>query len=292
MYIDLHTHTTASDGTLSPRQVVQLAKSKGLSAVAITDHDTLSGIDEFMDAGQKEGLEVVPGIEINADFSEGTLHILGYFVDWHTPELRDRLRAMEESRRERAVKMIERLRELGFDVSLDDVVKESDGRLIGRPHFARALARKGYVASLSEAFDKYLHRGKPAYVGREKMNPQTCISLILGAGGIPILAHPRYTERDGSRPLKATLTELIGAGLRGIEVYYPSHTEEMVKRYESLARDLSLLLTGGSDFHGDPDSDVRLGGGPGNLRIPYQLLERLKEERARNRASNPRFSSG
>jgi len=275
--IDLHAHTTASDGTLTPAELVSLAKKTGLQAVAITDHDTIDGVQEALAAGERIGLEVVPGVEIGVNFKR-EMHILGYFIDPQNPDLACSLALLREFRDQRNPRMVEKLREMGFDITMDEVIGEAGGKVIGRPHFASVMIKKGCVADFNEAFDKYLGAGKPAYVKKDKMTPQDGIELITGAGGIPVLAHPKYLELQGDVNLEELLRELITYGLKGIEVYYTTHTPEEVGRYSQLAGKLGLRLTGGSDFHGNNKRDIKLGRGSGNLAVGYELLEKLKQE--------------
>ena len=275
--IDLHTHTTASDGTLTPSELVSLAKKTGLQAVAITDHDTIEGVQEALAAGERIGLEVVPGVEIGVNFTR-EMHILGYFIDPKNPDLARSLALLREFRDQRNPRMVEKLREMGFDITMEEVISEAGGKVIGRPHFAAVMIKKGYVADFNEAFEKYLGAGKPAYVKKDKMPPQEGIKLITGAGGIPVLAHPKYLEFQGDVNLEELLRELITYGLKGIEVYYTTHTPEETERYRHLAGKLGLRLTGGSDFHGNNKRDIKLGSGGGNLTVRYELLEKLKQE--------------
>lgn len=278
--IDLHVHTTASDGTLSPGAMVMLAKHSGLRAVAITDHDTIDGVGEALAAGLKAGVEVVPGVEIGVDF-KSEMHILGYFIDHHNRELLRTLAVLREHRDQRNPRMVEKLRQLGFDITMEEVAREADGKVVGRPHFASLMIKRGYVANLGEAFDKYLGTGKLAYVKKDKLTPREGIKLITGAGGIPVLAHPKYLEARGDIDLKELLQELMGFGLRGIEVYYTTHTPEETRRFRELADSLGLLVTGGTDFHGDNKPDIKLGRGAGSLEVEYDLLEKIKDDISR-----------
>lgn len=275
--IDLHAHTTASDGTLTPAELVALAKKNGLQAVAITDHDTVDGVQEALAAGERIGMEVIPGVEIGVDFKR-EMHILGYFIDPQNSDLARSLALLREFRDQRNPRMVEKLREMGFEITMDEVIGEADGKVIGRPHFASVMIKKGYVSDFNEAFDKYLGAGKAAYVKKDKMTPREGIKLITGAGGIPVLAHPKYLEMQGDVNLEELLRELITYGLKGIEVYYTTHTPEETERYRYLAGRLGLRLTGGSDFHGNNKRDIKLGSGGGNLAIRYELLEKLKQE--------------
>jgi len=274
--IDLHVHTTASDGALSPREVVRRARELGLKAIAITDHDTIEGIEEALDEGRKAGVEVVPGVELSIDFPRGTCHLLGYFIDPQDPKLRDTLLIVQKAREERNWKMLERLKALGFELTMEEVKAFSRDGQICRPHFALAMVKRGYVASVEEAFERYLKKGGPAYVEKFKLSPKKAVAVIREAGGLPVLAHP-YTLEMSEDDLRAFTRKLKEIGLEGIEVYYPDHTPELVDLYLALARELDLVPTGGTDFHGPTvKGDIELGRGKGDLLLPYELLEGLK----------------
>lgn len=277
-HIDLHVHTTASDGTLSPAGLVTFAREKGLRAVAVTDHDTVEGLSEALAEAAKRNFEVVPGVEISVDYHGGEMHILGYYVDPGSKPLLDSLEQLQEYRLERNPKVIRKLRELGMHISLEEVTEAAGGNVIGRPHFAAVLVRKGYVADTREAFDKYLGSGQPAYVKKEKLTPAEGIELILKAGGVPVLAHPKYIKDHNPDRMSALLEKLKKAGLKGVEAYYTTHTSEETALYLRLAQQHSLLVTGGTDFHGANKPEIELGTGTGgNLKIPYELLTELKK---------------
>lgn len=243
---DLHVHTTASDGLLTPQEVIDLAVQIGLKGMAITDHDTLNGLQPAIDYIRLKNIDLdfVPGIEINTDVEIGEVHILGYFIDPAGQNLRNRLEEIRCFRRERAIKMIERLAAIGLHISVEAVEGLARGDLIGRPHIAMALKQNGYVESLREAFDKYIAQGGPAYVPRYKFPPAEAVDLIHQAGGIAVLAHPGLIKDEN------TITDIIDLGIDGIEVYYPEHDDNQIKHYEKLAKGHGLLITGGSDFHG------------------------------------------
>lgn len=253
MLYDLHVHSTISDGLFSPAEVVEAAYQTGLKGFSLTDHDTLGGIkaaQEFL-AERELPLIFVPGIELNTDFRESELHILGYFIKCEDEKLCERLRQIWSARYERAVKMVERLRSMGLNISFEQVQRIARGDLIGRPHVAQALMDKGYVFSIKEAFQKYIGRGRPAYVPRYKFTPEEAISLIKDAGGISVLAHPGLVREQDA------VSQIIDMGIEGIEVYYPEHSEEQLVEYKSLARRKRLLITGGSDFHGIGSAESR-----------------------------------
>jgi 3',5'-nucleoside bisphosphate phosphatase len=245
---DLHTHSNASDGDLSPEALVTQAASRGLSAIALTDHDTLSGVPHALNSTHKPGLKVIAGVEISAEYEPGMLHLLGYFPAY--PEgLEIALKEVQTARKERIPKIIAKLNALGCMLTEEDVMTESGQAQVGRPHIAKALLKKGYIRSFDEAFDEYLGKGKKAYVPKEKMTWEKAMSLIIHYGGLPVLAHP-YTLSLSTGEAEAFIKVLKDAGLAGVEVYYPDHTPEQAARFASLASRLGLLVTGGTDFHG------------------------------------------
>jgi hypothetical protein len=276
MSIDLHTHTTASDGSFTPSQLVHHAREKGLRALAVTDHDTIDGNEEALGAGVREGLEVVPGIEISVDYSPGSMHMLGYFIDTESQRLQEKLAMLQDSRSDRNPKIIEKLNALGLDITYDEVVQTSGGGQVGRPHIAQVLLKKGYTKTIQEAFDKYLGKGAPAYFDKFRLNAEDAIAMITDAGGVPVLAHPFTLKCKNQGELERLIKHLTDHGLQGLEVYYTEHNEQQITRYRLLAERNNLLLTGGSDFHGANMAGVELGTGRGSLQIPYVLFENLK----------------
>jgi len=276
--IDLHVHTTASDGSLSPSEVVRRANSLGLKAIAITDHDTVAGVEEALKEGESSKVEVIPGIELSVDVSKGTCHLLGYFIDFKDKNLSKKLQLVQRAREERNLKMLKKLKELGIELTLEEVKTfAKDGQLC-RPHFALAMFKRGYVSSVDEAFERFLKKGGPAYVEKFRLSPKEAIRMILEAKGIPVLAHPFTLELEENQ-FEVFLKELREHGLKGIEAYYPDHTPEQTEVYERLGTKYGLLITGGTDFHGPPRDEIELGKGRGNLLIPYELLLKLKEEK-------------
>ncbi len=271
MYIDLHTHTTCSDGTLTPEALIQYAKAKNLKAVAVTDHDTVSGNLRALKEGEALQLEVIPGVELSAAYTEGSLHILGLFVDSRNKAIRRATEKLQEKRRERNIKILRKLNELGIEIERSPFVENA---YLGRPHIGRALCQLGYVESIDEAFEKYLKKGASAYVVREKLSEEETIKAIVAAGGLPVLAHP-VTVFNAEK----TVTQLLPLGLRGIEVYYPTHSPEDVHSFQILAEKYNLLMTGGSDFHGEHKPKIDLG----CMKVPASLLEPLKNEIELNR---------
>jgi len=278
--IDLHTHTTASDGTLSPAELVRYAAQKRLEAVAVTDHDTVEGVAEALSAGTVTGIEVVPGIEISARYPGATLHILGYYPDISDPGFLKSIRLLQQARAERNPEIIRRLQKLGIDITLDEVTRKAETGQTGRPHFAQVLLEKGYVKTIREAFDKYLKKGAAAYVDKFRFPPQEAIAHIRNAGGIPVLAHPQTLKCPSATVLELFLTDMVSYGLMGIEAHYPDHTPADTAQYERLAEKYGLLVTGGTDFHGKALSGIDIGSGRGSMQVDYGLLEKLKSAAA------------
>ena len=278
--IDLHLHTTHSDGSLRPSDVLTLAKHANVSALAITDHDITTGIPEAMAAGEELGIDVIPGVEISSFDGKSELHILGYWVQWDEPVFNQRLARLRESRHRRNPLIMERLREAGLDVTYDEVRSLAGTESVGRPHIAQLLMQKKYVTSAKEAFDRYLAEGKPAYVARELPTPTEAISWIREAKGVAVLAHPTWVKESGEG-LRTCVSALKEAGLGGVEVHYSTHTKSQTSQYLELARRLDLLVTGGSDFHGITKPDIEVGTGRGGLKVSPRLLLPLREAAAR-----------
>lgn len=278
--IDLHLHTTHSDGSLRPSDVLTLAKQANVRALAITDHDITTGIPEAMATGETLGIEVIPGVEISSFDGKSELHILGYCVRWQDAAFNQRLATLRESRHRRNPLIIERLREAGLDVNYEEVRALAGTESVGRPHIAQLLMQKKYVSSAKEAFDRYLAEGRPAYVARELPTPAEAISWIREAKGVAVLAHPTWVKESGEG-LRTCVTTLKEAGLGGIEVHYSTHSKSQTAGYLDLAHRLDLLITGGSDFHGLTKPDIEVGSGRGDLQVNPRLLAPLKEAAAR-----------
>ncbi|MBC7784869.1 MAG: PHP domain-containing protein [Burkholderiales bacterium] len=275
MYVDLHCHSTASDGTLSPSEVVRLAKDNGLSAIALTDHDTIAGVAEAALTAQEMGIDFLAGIEISAEFPQpGTLHILGYGIDPHSPILRDLTTTLLAGRDNRNPKIVQKLNDLGVTITMAEVEAEAGGLVIGRPHIAAVLLRKGYVSSIKQAFDKYLAQGAPAYFDKERLTPRQAIDLICQSGGVAVLAHPIQLRTENDAQLERVVKDLVDLGLAGIEVLHSDHDDAAAAKYRSLAVKYNLLQTGGSDFHGGNKPKITLGRAGAN-RIPRELYESL-----------------
>jgi hypothetical protein len=280
--IDLHMHSTFSDGTFTPTELVARAEEKGLTAMALTDHDSTNGIGELLAAAGDCSVTAVPGVEISADFRPGTMHILGYYVAHEDLQLNDHLRWIRQGREARNREILHKLVALGCHISWEEVAHYAGEDVVGRPHFARALVERGYVKDTREAFHRYLARGKPAYADRRRLSPEDSISLIRQAGGVAVLAHP-YTLHLGKWDLRRQVRKMCEMGLEGIEVFYSDHTRPMQKQYLHLARDYDLLVTGGSDFHGAGSPDIDVGSGFGNLEVHDELFKKL-EARAATKA--------
>ncbi len=274
--IDLHTHSMASDGSMSPAELVRHAHEKGLSALALTDHDTVDGVKEALEEGERLGVEVIPGIEISVDYKP-EMHILGYFPNLYAyNSIRKELEVIRQGREARNLKIISRLNGLGIDITTEEVKREALGDITGRPHIARVLVNRGFVKSIDDAFDKYLGREGLAYFKRFELKPEEGIQAIRRAGGLPVLAHPVFLRKtyDGMDKL---LGELKGFGLAGIEALYSDHTKEDTGNFLRLAIKHGLIVTGGSDFHGSFKPGMELGTGRGGLEVPYELLENLRK---------------
>lgn len=277
--IDLHLHTTASDGVMTPSEIVNYAKNKGLLAIAITDHDTIEGLEEGLFEGERIGLEVIPGIEISAEHSPGSMHLLGFFIDIHHPTLKERLGYLQRARAERNPKMVEKLKKLGIDITFDEVLKASGGGQVGRPHFAQVLLEKGYVRSFQEAFDRFLKKGASAYVEKMRFSAEESIHFINEANGVAVLAHPNTLQLNGYSELENLILRLVKRGLRGIEAYYPEHSALEVTQYKTLAERHGLLVTGGTDYHGIEKNGLDIAVGRGEMKLPYSIVENLKAAR-------------
>ncbi len=277
-WIDLHVHSSASDGDLSPREVVRFAKSKGLRALALTDHDTVDGLGDALEEGGAVGLEVIPGVELSAWWPNGSMHLLGYYVRPSDQKFQETLNRLQLMRVRRNKKILERLDTCGVSMCEGHLLAISGEGQLGRPHFARAMIEKGYVCSIGEAFHRYLKRGAPAYVEKERLRPDEIIPLIKEAGGIPVLAHPRSLGLKDALELEACLLKWIDLGLMGIEGYYPGQARDgSLVRY--LGEKHDLIITGGTDYHGANKPGIEIGIGRGDLRIPYEILKRLRGKR-------------
>lgn len=276
MPADLHIHTAFSDGTCSPEEIVSLAKEAGLTAIAITDHDTVAGIDRAKQAGRSAGLEIVPGIELTTEDFEAELHILGYFIDRRDPGLLQALMQIQQGREKRIFKICDKLAELGLELDPERVFALAGHRAAGRPHVAKAMIEAGLVKDFKEAFRKYINFRGPAYVSHYKLSPAEAIKLIRAAGGLAVFGHPAVSNCDQALP------ELISAGLAGIEAYYSGHNSSQTRHYLGLAEKYGLLVTGGSDFHGTgAGREIKLG----ELALSDELMDKLRNEYLRRNQS-------
>lgn len=283
-YIDLHIHSTASDGTLTPTEIVQTAlkstkSEKDPIVIALTDHDTVAGVSEFLKEAKKnkERVTAIPGVEISTNYHGVEIHILGYNVDPENKELLEQLKICRESRDGRNEKIIARLQAEGFQITMEDIKPEDPNETIARPHIAKQLMKKKYVSSVKEAFDKYLAEGRSCYVERIMPTPQEAIRLIKNSGGTPVLAHLMYYKKLNAAEKEVLVSELKEAGLEGIEAYYNTYTPVEEEYVSSLAKQNALLLTGGTDFHGQNKPHISLFTGQGKMEVPEAILPEFME---------------
>ena len=279
--VDLHLHTTYSDGRLTPTELVRLCAQSDLRVISVSDHDSTEAMPEALEAARSfPQLTIIPGIELSTDVPGAEIHVLGYFVDYQDAEFQRVLKRFREGRQERARQIVEKLGKLGVKVSWDRVEELSDGGAIGRPHIAQAMVEAGYIQYPRDAFDQYLGRNGRAYVERPKLTPAEAIGILLDNGALPVMAHPTYSvtksDRDEVDALMKILTELKGAGLMGMEVYYGGYSPEQVGQLAALADELGLVPCGGSDYHasGNPDEPE-----PGTVGPPMDTVEALRAQR-------------
>ena len=268
--VDLHLHTTASDGALTPSQLVREARAHGVECMAVTDHDSTDGIEEAVAEGEKQGVEVIPGIEMSTDIPRAEVHILGYYLDYPDRRFQGILRQLREGRRDRAEKMVAKLEQMGVAIPWERVLEVAGSGSVGRPHVAQVMVEMGYVSSMVEAFANYIGRNAPAYVERYKLTPTDAVAVIRQVNGLPVLAHPSEVVT-----LQQLLPELIQAGIVGIEAYYGDYSPEAVEGLVALADEHGLIPTGGTDFHrADPGS--RYPQFPGHTWVPWESVRRLR----------------
>ena len=279
--IDLHCHSTFSDGSFAPEQLVEMAAAKGLAALALTDHDTVAGLPRFLAAGAGRPIRLVPGVELSVDCSHGVMHMLGYWMDVDHPELVEQMEWIRNGRNLRNRGMLEKLNELGFALAWDEVAAFAGEDVVGRPHFAQAMLQKGYAKDKNEVFDKWLGDGKPAYVDRPRLTAEAAVALIRRAGGVAVLAHP-FTLRIGKESMAKLFSDLAAQGLAGVECYYSEHSADLTRDYLAMARQVGLVPTGGSDFHGEVSPGISLGTGFGGLNVPDEALAELEARRPGN----------
>ncbi|GCE18364.1 PHP domain-containing protein [Dictyobacter kobayashii] len=278
--IDLHTHSTASDGIYSPSDLLKQAQQAGLKVLALTDHDSTDGLAEATEAAHELGIELIPGIELNTDVSGGEIHVLGYYLEYQRPEFQAILKVLRDARVRRGQRMVELLNEQGINISWDRVREIAQGS-VGRPHVAKALMEAGYVQSIGEAFDKYIGKGCHAYVPRYKLSPEDAVRLINSANGLAVMAHP--IGLPGLDKLREWLPDLQRAGMVGLETYYGPYTHKDEQALLSLAKQYNLIPTGGTDFHGPGIHPTPLGG----RFVPPESVERLKALAAKRQGTTP-----
>lgn len=276
MCVDLHLHSLYSDGSATPAELAEMAARNKLTGIALTDHDTVDGIPEILTCGRDLGLTVIPGLEVSATHRELSLHILGYGIDHTSRELTLWLAPLQRSRQERNAKIIAKMRQMGLDVHLDELQDVSRCGQTGRPHIARLLLNKGIVDSLGQAFHQYLRRGAPAWYSRFAYSAAESIDMIHRAGGLAVLAHPGQLDPE-LKILPLLIPELLGRGLDGLEIHYPSHPAAVRRRLLALARKYSLVVTGGSDYHGKNKNMSVMAGGGNSFCPPDTILAALAE---------------
>ncbi|MFA4991701.1 MAG: PHP domain-containing protein [Candidatus Omnitrophota bacterium] len=269
---DLHVHTHLSDGTFSPEKAVEYAKMAGLDAIAITDHDSCEAITPAIVRGEGLGVEVIPGVELTAEWGEDEIHILGYFIDWRDDGFKERLASIAKVRQERAKKILALLRERGIEINYDELLESGCLGSIGRLHIANLLYKKGAVSSLRDAFGKYIGNDGPCYVKKFKLSPREAIDMIKGVGGVSVLAHPKTINLEGTT-LEDAVKTLVRDGIQGMEVYHSDHNAKDARDFMALAEKNGLLAAGGSDCHGLGKGKVLMG----KVKIPYELVERLRK---------------
>ncbi len=279
-YVDLHSHSTASDGTLAPEEVVRLAQRSGLVGMALTDHDTIGGVAAAQAEASKVGLAFLPGIEISCTYpAPGTMHLLGYGIDPESASLKAMTEGLVAARDDRNPRIVRKLNELGVSISMEEVENEAGGVVVGRPHIAAILVRKGYVSSIKQAFDKYLGTTGSAYFDKERLEARRAFELVKESGGLVVLAHPIQLRTENDAQLDRVVKDLVDLGLDGIEVLHSDHDAAWVEKITGLAGRYGLLKSGGSDFHGTNKKDIQLGTANGR-RVPRAwmdaILERLK----------------
>jgi predicted metal-dependent phosphoesterase TrpH len=273
--IDLHTHSTVSDGTDDPRRIAELAAAAGCSSVALTDHDRQDGIRAAADRAGDLGVELIPGVEISCEH-RGTMHLLVYFLEPGPGPLQDELVRLQEARDNRNRRMADRLASLGLPVTYDEIQTEAGGMGAGRPHIANILVRKGVVGSIQEAFDVWLAKGRPAYVDKERMEPKDAVGLAIKSGAVPVLAHPLSLDLSPA-DTEDTVAELASFGLAGLEAIYGRYSPEDRIAIAGIASRHGLAITGGSDYHGTYKPDLQVGVGRGDLQVPDEILDKLRD---------------
>jgi predicted metal-dependent phosphoesterase TrpH len=273
-YIDMHIHTSCSDGVFTPTEAVEYALKMKLSAISITDHDSIDGIDEAVNFALPKNIEIIPGIELSSEIEsesgKSEMHILGYYVDYKSERLKSLLSIFKKARHERAVKIFERLKENGIELKNSGFIKNISSKSIGRMHFAKALIEERFVGSVQEAFQRYLSKDKLAYVPKYSISAKDAIKLILDSGGVPVMAHPYYIHYTDIDLFKS----LVDSGLKGIEAWHIKHSENVVRKFLDIAQEFNLIVTGGSDCHGPYKKENPV---MGKVKVPYSVLINLKK---------------
>jgi hypothetical protein len=278
MAVDLHTHSSYSDGTARPEEVVAAAVGRGLTALALTDHDTLDGIAEAGRAAEDAGLPFVPGVELSVGWNARAVHLLAYWIEPGPGPLQDRLAEIQQGREARNVQIVEALDALGFDITMEEIRAIAGDGVVGRPHFAVALMQRNAVASISEAFDRYLAKGRPAYRPRKRLSAAEAVALARRSGGVTSVAHP-HTVADDASAFEAAFSGFAALGITGVECYYVEYAPETRRKLVSIARNAGLVPTGGSDYHGGNKPGIEVGIGRGDLVVPDEVLGELAAAR-------------
>ena len=271
--VDLHLHTTHSDGTLNPAELVDLCARNGLRVIAISDHDSTEGVAEAQEAAVRHGIEIIPAIELSTDVPDNEIHMLGYFVDMEDAGFQDLLRSFRAGREDRGREMVERLCKLGLEITWEEVERIADGAAVGRPHIAQAMIERGYVSEWQEAFERYIGRTGPAYVERTRLEPEEAIQVLLDNGALPVMAHPLYYEREDTERLKTVVSDLKDAGMVGLEVHYGEFSQGEIDMLANIAAELDLIPCGGSDYHASGKSGEIM---PGEAGPPMSVVESLR----------------
>ena len=281
--VDLHAHTTASDGSYTPTELVRYAKEKGLSAIAITDHDTIAGVEEASIEGRKLGIRVIPGAELSTRMDDCDVHMTSLFINCKNKQLIKRLDDMAASRQDRNYKMVDKLHEAGFQIDRSDLDALGEGKILARGHIAQILIARGYATELKEALRKYLSKGTPGYVQKEVLSPEECIQLVHDAGGLIFVAHLHQIDPQDPEHCKDVARRLIRMGADGLETQYCEFDDEWRQATEQIAQECGCLRSGGSDFHGAMKKGLDLACGYGDLQVPYTFLEAMDAELARRK---------
>lgn len=293
MPVDLHVHSTSSDGSATPEQLARIAAEAGLSTFALTDHDTQAGVVTARRAAAEWGVEVIPGVELSLDWDRGGMHLVVLFLEPGPGPLQDRLADLRAGRHRRNARIVEILAELGIDISLEEVMAVAGGESVGRPHLATLLVRKGVVADLTSAFDQYLAKGRPAYADRARLGPEEAIGLARASGAVSVLAHPHTLGLDRAEEVGDLLERLGAAGLVGLECYYATYEADQRAELADTARRFGLVPSGGSDYHGEYKPGIELGKGRGDLAVAVEVVDELAAARPPGpRAPGPRPEAG